>query len=174
MSKPIILEIDSEQAARLKSFYENEVSEYSKRIAELQFKLQSSTKMLSTINARISGREEKYIQKPLPHLSNGNGSGLGQYKKDWTWSAKVLYVITKINKAITLNQILDEIRTYEPHIGSGMNPTFRKIQAGISANLKARIDNGSTYNRVKADNGQYLYGFKEWFKDDGTLFEKYV
>ncbi len=178
------LELDNEQAQRLKVIYEGVVSEDEKVFEIAKAKLNSSRKTLQEIVSKMKGNGSG--------LANGSSNGhaysmpkaiqvslmqntampKGDYSTEWSWMIKFKYFLQQKGKVMSLGEGLDKIRKHEPGIGSGMDAKYRKIQANISANLKVLTDKGAM-KRTNAYSKEYLYGFKEWFHEDGTIKEEH-
>ena len=90
----------------------------------LKDRLEQVEKELSVLKSKMANKEEEYSNcfemlemlhnlielKAAPSFSDKPDEG---YSKDWKWPTKTLYVLKKIKRALTANEVLRSIEIYE-------------------------------------------------------------
>jgi hypothetical protein len=100
--------------------------------------------------------------------SNGDPVLLS-YDRGASWWNKAIFVLKKRNKGTGGREILNFLYELDPEL-KGDEETQRKNGVNLFALLSTKVSKGKL-RRIKTKNGDYLYGFPDWFNDDGRLKE---
>lgn len=104
-------------------------------------------------------------------ISGSYISVIAGYNKSWRWSEKLVHILSKEAKLLSLNQILFHVLEYEPNLKSESGDT-RLLKKSISGILKYYCDDGTIKRTHMLDNDIYLYGLPDWFdKNDNILIK---
>ena len=91
------------------------------------------------------------------------------YPKDKTWQEKIKAFMKYKNKVVTITQIVDGVKEYEPDY------TTEKLQAAISNIVSTMVKNTlvATYKPKEIKMKGYFYGHPLWF-EEGELKSEYA
>ncbi|HVD99882.1 MAG TPA: hypothetical protein VNB90_16855 [Cytophagaceae bacterium] len=139
----INIALTNEELVGLIALYSEKADTVAKEIEELQEK-------------------QKLILATLNKLNRQSGKKENAYNADWTWVAKISFVLKSANKPMKAKDISEMIYTLDSEILNDLE-SKEKYSSTISSTIVQRVD--KVYKRIKEseeDGGEYLVGLIEW------------
>lgn len=159
--KNIQITIPESQIPKLKEYYVRIVNESKLARDEAKKNLDRTEKAYTdAINLLMSlSIEDDLKENDLNEESLMSGTSHEGYDSNWSFSAKIIYVLAYTMKELTSRQLLDCILFLEPNADS------KKTQNNLSFNLSTRsVKDDDVFYKNISSNNEYFYGLTAWKK----------
>ena len=95
------------------------------------------------------------------------------YQRDWTVVKKTEYILTNVERIVlSTREITEHINVLE---GGGFNESQKRDWISkLGATLKQKTDKDEIFGRAESDNGEYYYGLRDWFYENGKVRISYI
>lgn len=157
MENALVVKLSTTQRAELVDYYTNKINELQSLIVEYKDLLNQLSEQpgQSPIESQYLEPERKTVK--IPNSLD--------YRKSWSWSAKIRYVLRNHGSCLTSRQIVEKLQELEPELDD-------KAINNVSGSISSKISKNIVFNRYKPYEGSENYiGLREWFTEDGKLFD---
>jgi hypothetical protein len=178
-----VITLTDNQVSFIGGAIQSEQLELAKEIKELRAKLQQKEKhyadnenTLIELGLRTNDQrsDKPFVQyHSLFKLPENKKSILYDYAPNLSIWKKICFILNRENKVFTGRELIEEIYNREPELRNIPKEMNKQFEDNVFAVLSKETKDGELIRFKPNGEGQYKYGFKDWF-ENGEIKKEYL